>query len=284
MRKITEAEIASFDEHGYVICRGVLAEDELEHCRSESYRLIDEILGGGLPDMRCSRGPEGVPYYLNYLHANANSFSLRLLAHPFVGDALNRMVGPDFVPCWESLVFKLPSSGSSVPWHRDDKSVDGDERVFNIDFYFDKSNSGNGGLWVVPGSHLLPAEEANALIERGRRDFKLPGAIPTEVEPGDVILHHVKVLHGSEVKESDELRRVVYFDSRAASRNRKYRWFAEDVMRERCRMYQFALYQRRVAPYESDDETFAYLPPSDMPGWEWGEPVDLLGERAPWDG
>ncbi|MDA1193358.1 MAG: phytanoyl-CoA dioxygenase family protein, partial [Candidatus Poribacteria bacterium] len=118
MRKITNDEIQFFDDNGFVICRGVLNSDELQNYRDESARLIDRIMKGGTrEDEMCGRGPEGVPYYLNYLHSQTNDFSLRLLAHPFVGDLLTRMVGPDFIPCYESLVFKLPGNGSSVHWH-----------------------------------------------------------------------------------------------------------------------------------------------------------------------
>ena len=143
MRKITGQEISFFDINGYVICKDVLHDEELEHFRSESACLIDEILAGGAADGKCTRGPEGVPYYLTYLHANPNDFSLRLLAHPFIGDLLTRMVGPDFIPCFEALVFKLPGNGSSVPWHRDGSPVEGNERIFNIDIYPDKSTVEN---------------------------------------------------------------------------------------------------------------------------------------------
>lgn len=275
MRLITDDEIAFFDENGYAICRGVLAADELAHVRAETARLIDEILAGGPADARTLRGPEGVPYYLTYLHAHPNTFSLRLLAHPFVGDALRRMVGADFVPLWESLVFKLPGNGSSVPWHRDDRSVDhGDERVFNIDIYPDRSTVENSCVWVIPGSHRWSPEEADAWIARGRRRFELPGAVPAEVEPGDVLLHHVKVLHGSDVNPSESLRRVIYFDSRAASWNAKYGWFPPTVLERRCRMYQAALHERAANPYASDDARFDYAPPPGLPLWRPGDPVE----------
>lgn len=279
MRKISDDEIGFFDQNGYVICRGVLHQDELENFRSESRRLIDEILGGGPAGAMCNRGPEGIPYYLNYLHAHPNSFSLRLLAHPFVGDLLTRMVGPDFIPCYESLVFKLPGHGSSVPWHRDGNSGIGSERVFNIDIYPDRSTVENSCVWVVPGSHLWEQERAMEMVERGRRDFDLPEAVPAEMEPGDVLLHHVKVLHGSQENHSSDLRRVVYFDNRAASWNRKYGWFPPELISKRCRLYQFALHERRTNPYPSDDETFDYIPPEGLPRWSPGEPVDLHSPR-----
>ncbi len=279
MRKITDDEIDFFDANGYVICKDVLHADELAHVQDETARLIDEIVAGGPADKKCARGPEGIPYYLNYLHANPNSFSLRLLAHPFVGDLLTRMVGKDFIPLYESLVFKLPGKGSSVPWHRDDHSITGTERVFNIDIYPDVSNVANSCVWVVPGSHLWEKQQAMEWIARGRQDFALPGAVPAEVEPGDVLLHHVKVLHGSTVNQSKTLRRVIYFDDRAVGWNQKYGWFPDETLEKRCLMYQAALHERKTNPYPSDDETFAYVVPEGMPVWHPGDPVDLLAER-----
>ncbi len=275
MRRITEEEIRFFDENGYVICRNVLAPDELENYRRESARLIDEVLSGGPADKMCGRGPEGIPYYLNYLHANPNDFSVRLLGHPFIGDLLTRMVGPDFVPCFESLVFKLPENGSSVPWHRDGKSDFDRERIFNIDIYADRSTVNNACVWVVPGSHLWEQERADEVIRRGREKFELPEAVPAEVEPGDVLLHHTKVLHGSDINRSSDLRRVVYFDYRANSWNQRYGWFPQNFMDRRCQLFQYALYQRKTNPYPSDDETLEYTPPSGLPAWNPGDPIDL---------
>jgi phytanoyl-CoA hydroxylase len=279
MRKITDAEIQFFDENGYVICRNVLHADELENFRAESARLIDEIVSGGPADRMCNRGPEGIPYYLTYLHANPNSFSVRLLAHPFIGDLLTRMVGSDFIPLYESLVFKLPGNGSSVPWHRDGNAPQGNERIFNIDIYPDRSTVENSCVWVIPGSHMWERERAQAAAAEGREKFDLPNAVPAEVEPGDVLLHHTKVLHGSTVNKSSDLRRVVYFDNRAVNWNEKYGWFKPQVLETRCRMYQYALHERRQNPYPTDDETFAYSPPPGMPIWKPGDPVDLYGKK-----
>ncbi|MBI4531129.1 MAG: phytanoyl-CoA dioxygenase family protein [Candidatus Latescibacteria bacterium] len=284
MRKITDDEIRFFDENGYVVCRNVLQEDELANFRTESARLIDEILSGGPADTMCMRGPEGIPYYLTYLHANPNDFSLRLLAHPFIGDLLTRMVGPDFVPLWESLVFKLPGKGSSVPWHRDGNPAEGNERIFNIDIYPDTSTVENSCVWVVPGSHLWEQERAMAMVRRGREHFDLPDAVPAEMEPGDVLLHHVKVLHGSTMNMSNELRRVVYFDNRAVNWNKKYGWFVDEVIEKRCRLYQYALYLRKTDPYTSDDEVFDYTVPEGLPTWNPGDPIDLHAARVTPDG
>ena len=105
MQKITDNEIQFFNENGYLILKQVIQQDELAVIQGESQRLIDEILAGGPADEWCNRGPEGIPYYLTYLHSHPNEFSMRLLGHPFIGDLLHRIIGPDFIPCYESLVF-----------------------------------------------------------------------------------------------------------------------------------------------------------------------------------
>jgi len=284
MRRITDEEIRFFDENGFVICKNVLHADELENFRKESQRLIERVLAGGTQEDRmCLRGPEGIPYYLTYLHYQPNDFSLRLLAHPFIGDLLTRMVGPDFIPCYESLVFKLPGNGSSVPGHRDGNPSPGMERIFNIDIYPDESTVENSCVWCVPGSHLWEPQKAAEWIRRGREDFySLKGAVPAELEPGDVLLHHVKVLHGSTVNKSTTLRRVVYFDNRAVRWNEQYHWFSRETLEKRARLYQYALYLRKTNPYPSDDETFDYQIPEGFPVWQPGEPVDLMCERKEW--
>jgi phytanoyl-CoA hydroxylase len=275
MRKITDQEIDFFDQNGYVICKDVLHDEELHNFQAESSRLIEEILAGGPADALCTRGPEGIPYYLTYLHSNPNDFSLRLLAHPFIGDLLTRMVGPDFIPCYEALVFKLPGNGSSVPWHRDGNPEEGNERIFNIDIYPDTSTVDNSCVWVVPGSHMWSPEKANEMVARGREHFDLPEAVPAEVGPGDILLHNTWVLHGSTINHSDSLRRVVYFDNRSVSWNQKYRWFDDSVIRGRSQIYQHALHKRSQNPYRLDDETFSFDVPDGMPVWMPGDVIDL---------
>ncbi len=82
------------------------------------------------------------------------------------------------------------------------------------------------------------------------------------------------------VKLSTQLRRVVYFDNRAASWNDTYRWFDRSVIEKRCRLYQYALHERKNKPYPSDDETFNYQVPAGLPVWNPGDPIDLHAPRT----
>jgi len=287
MRRITDEEIDFFHANGYVICRSVFHADEMTNVREETTRLIEEILTGGPAKDWSVEGPEGVPFELEYLHMHPNTFSMRLLAHPFIGDLLTRIVGPDFIPSYETLVFKLKNNGSSVPWHRDSMVTNDDDPLFQIDIYPDKSTIENSCVWVIPKSHRWEKDEAIEWMERekkewrarGKTDFGVPGAIPAEVEPGDVMLHNSKVIHGSPENKSGKQRRVVYFDNRSVSLNEKYEWWPHELMEKRCLLYQAALHERRTNPYPSDDECFDYSLPDGLPAWAPGAPVDLHCSR-----
>lgn len=264
MRKITDDEIRFYDENGYVILRGVLQPDELANLQAESRRLMDEIASGGPADQWCNRGPEGIPYYLTYLHSHPNSASLRLLAHPTILDLAKRMVGDDFVPTFESLVFKLPGNGSSVPWHRDanfDRSTG--HRIFNTDIYLDDSVEENGVVWVVPGSVHWSREKIAEYL--ALPTFEKPGMVAATMNPGDILLHDIMVLHGSDINHSDKLRRVIYYEFRSARQILSTKSWNEEWISARLKLLQHALHERKTHPYASDDEQFPYTLPAEWP-------------------
>ncbi len=274
MKKITEEQVAFFDKNGYVILKGVIAPDELTNLQSETQRLIDEILAGGPAASSCNRGPEGVPYYLTYLHSHPNDASERLLAHPTIVDLAARMVGTDCVPTYEALVFKLPGNGSSVPWHRDaefDRSTG--HKIFNVDIYLDHSTKQNGVVWVVPESvHWSKAKIQEYLAIPS---FEKPGMVAAEVEPGDILLHDIMVLHGSDINRQQSLRRVIYYEFRSARQILESGKWDRDWITARLKLLQSALHERKVNPYSSDTELATYDLPAELPtGYNPGAQVE----------
>ena len=77
----------------------------------------------------------------------------------------------------------------------------------------EESKIGGGALRVVPGSQRK-IQDACAVAEQ--HGWDLPNVIQVELEPGDVLLHDVMVLHGSERTLGQAMRRTVYYEFRAA--------------------------------------------------------------------
>jgi hypothetical protein len=151
-------------------------------------------------------------FRVDYVHNKGQRASLELLGSPQVLGVAESMCGPNFVPTYESMVFKQEGDGEAIKWHQD--AVHPRRyRIFNYDLYLDDSRSGAGALWVVPKSQTQKHDVCWIADEYG---WGVPGAVEVEMEAGDVLLHDVMVVHGSPHTEGNRLRRTIYYEFRAA--------------------------------------------------------------------
>ncbi len=225
----TDADLDAFRRDGVLVLRGVVGADELARLRAETGQIVDGALSrvghdtvveaADADDIWFRRGPDGsvVPFRQEYVVARSEAVR-SLLGHPLLARTVLRLQGHDATPTWDSMVFKAAGAGAVVPWHRDDERQP-DERaapIFNVDIYLDESDETNA-LWAVPGSHHWPRDRADADVRRRNSgtDFVSDGAVLVPMQPGDVLLHDIGVLHGSPSSRSP-LRRVVYFEFRSA--------------------------------------------------------------------
>lgn len=125
------------------------------------------------------------------------------------------ILGPD-VLCWSSLFFaKDGPSDAYVAWHQDAtywglSSAD----VVTAWLAFTPSTRENGCLRVVPGSHLTDVrhragEGAANMLSRNQEieaHVDEEDAVDIVLAPGEMSIHHVKIVHGSEPNRSDRPR------------------------------------------------------------------------------
>ena len=208
---LTAEEIAHFDEHGYVILRNRISGSLLEKLQRASVRWIadghaleNESDGDG--DYNFATRPSGrVLFRINYLHNKGEAASLELLGSPEMLGIAESLAGPSFVPTYESLVFKNTGDGAPIDWHQDAVHPR-NFRIFNVDVYLDESRKGSGSLRVAPGSHKQIVDVCQLQEEYG---WDAPGVVQTELNPGDVLVHDVMLVHGSEATLANKLRRTI---------------------------------------------------------------------------
>ena len=131
-------------------------------------------------------------------------------------DAIADLYGADLL-CWTTNFFiKEANTPSFVSWHQD-STYWGLSRpdVVTAWVALTPSNASNGAMAFIPGTHTadqIPHRDTfakNNLLTRGQEvavDVDATKAVTIELEPGEMSLHHVRLVHGSPANPSNDRR------------------------------------------------------------------------------
>jgi ectoine hydroxylase-related dioxygenase (phytanoyl-CoA dioxygenase family) len=217
---LSDEQIQFFDDNGYLILRDLIPKQLLNDLRAAGDVWIEDGWKHDAADDEMARdfvfawrGDEKrVMFRVNYVHNKGQAASLQLLGCPQVLAVAESLCGPNFVPTYESMVFKAEGDGEAIPWHQDAVHPARKHRIFNLDVYLDHSKVGAGALRVIPGTQKIK-QDICALTDAYGWDH--PHAIDVEMAPGDVLLHNVMVVHGSDRTLGNALRRTIYYEFRS---------------------------------------------------------------------
>lgn len=219
---LTRDEVDFYDRFGYLVLRQRIPSGLIEDLRQATHRWIERgIEQHQRPDDQGSHGADyrfarrdghDVMFRVDYVHSKGDAVSLELLGCPQMLGIAESLAGRNFVPTYESLVFKQTGDGAPINWHQD--AVHRRRyRIFNVDVYLDPSRAGAGALRIIPGSQNEPADICT--LEDGS-GWDVPAAIEVEMEPGDVLVHDTMIVHGSPATKGNNLRRTLYYEFRSA--------------------------------------------------------------------
>jgi chlorinating enzyme len=203
MKLLTQAQVEQYRTDGVIPKVRVMSRADAEAIRKE-LEDYERRSGGTL------RG--------NYRHKAHLLFSwlADLVRHEKILDAVEDLYGPDLL-CWTTNFFiKEPRNPAFVSWHQDAtywglSSPD----VVTAWIALSPSTIANGAMGVIPGSHRmaqLPHQDTfdqNNLLTRGQEiavDVDRSKALYLELEPGEMSLHHVLLVHGSAPNPTDDRR------------------------------------------------------------------------------
>ena len=191
---LSKAEIERYWEEGFVFPIRVMAKDEASAYRRQLERF-EASIGGPL------RGDLRHKSHLLFTWLAA------LVRHSRILDAVEDLYGPDLL-CWSSNFFiKEREHPAYVSWHQDSTYWGlSKPDVVTAWVAFTSADEGNGAMRVIPGSHKLdqiPHRDTFAkdnLLTRGQEiavDVDESRAVTIVLEPGEMSLHHVRLVHGS---------------------------------------------------------------------------------------
>lgn len=225
---LTPEQIQFFDENGYLVLRRRVQGKLLERLQQAGAAWIEQAKAAegqenagpakdpnqADTDYAFAKRPGGrtVPFRVNYLHNKGESASLETIGSPEILAIAESLCGKNFVPTYESMVFKMAGDGEIIPWHQDAVFQERKYRIFNIDIYLDKAGPATGALRVMPRTQTAIHDVCR--LNDGTYDWANGPHEIVDMEPGDVLVHDDMVVHGSPRTLDAPLRRVVYFEFR----------------------------------------------------------------------
>ena len=160
----------------------------------------------------------GGPLQGNWRHKTHLLFTWadELVHHPKILDAVEDLIGPDIL-CWTTNFFiKEASNPGFVSWHQDSTywGLDPDDVVTAWVALTDATPE-NGYMQFIPGSHRidqLPHVDTfhkDNLLSRGQEiavEVDKAKAVGIPLKAGEMSLHHIKLVHGSEPNRTNDRR------------------------------------------------------------------------------
>jgi hypothetical protein len=208
---LSPGEIERYRDSGIVVPRYRLPTERIDALRATLDRLIAEN-PAVRPERLISVHIEGE----NGEGVRGSRDFLALARDPGILDLVAQLIGPDII-LWGCQIFCKPGGdGMEVPWHQDGHYWPiRPLATCTVWVALDASTVANGCLRVIPGSH-----RGKALYEHMREDrddvvlnqavkpgaFDPGTALDIELAPGEMSLHDVHLIHGSNANRSPQRR------------------------------------------------------------------------------
>ena len=196
---LTKAEVERYNRDGYLFPFDVLTPAEVADARRK-LEAMEAKLGGPLPRSLIAMPNIYAP------------FVDEIIRSPKILDRVESLLGPDIL-CWEcAFLTKEPHAKSFFSWHQDAKYWGLEPyEVLTAWVALSPATKESGCMSVMTGSHigeLSPHKDTfgkDNMLSRGQEiaaKVDENEAIDVVLQPGEMSLHHVLLVHGSGVNKA----------------------------------------------------------------------------------
>ncbi|MBH67252.1 MAG: hypothetical protein CMM58_02755 [Rhodospirillaceae bacterium] len=217
--KLSDKEIKTFWEEGFLLNDGFLEVQEIEHLK-ECYMMTVARLAqeGALDNVQSGddSDDEYQVYQIRTAHLQHPIFRM-LINDSRLLDIVECLIGPDIRLIHYQGIYKPAGTGGEVDWHQDNQyfNVEND-RTITFWLALDDATVENGCMWYLPGGHknILQHEQLWDTSEKKGFYFSISniddsGAVPAELPSGGLAIHHCRMPHRSLKNHTQKPRRGI---------------------------------------------------------------------------
>ena len=203
LKRLSAAEVDAFQRDGFYFPLRVMPESDAAECR----RKLEEYEASHQPIMKTAlrNKPHLVFTWINELIRDT-----RIL------DVVEDILGPNILVWGSNFFIKEPHDDAYISWHQDSTYWGlSHPDVMTTWIALSEVTPENGAMRMLPGSHLLdqlPHVDTFAehnLLTRGQEvqvDVDESKTVDVPLKPGEMSLHHVRIVHGSNPNPTDTRR------------------------------------------------------------------------------
>ena len=197
--RLSESQRKFYHEHGYLLgLPPVFTREAMAHINAE------------LPNLLAFLKPGESTNEMREWH-HASTYLYEIVMNPRILDLVEGILGLNFYVWGSHFFIKSPHSTGTVPWHQD--AYYWPLSPFNtvtVWVAFDDVDEGNGGMKLIPGSHLgglirhRTKNDADSIIqlELEQGTFDVDSAVQFRLKAGEISMHNDKAIHGSQANPS----------------------------------------------------------------------------------
>lgn len=210
--KITDREVQSYHDNGFVLVREMLDREETDLLSrtARQDRVLDQHSFGK------ADGEGGTVRLSLWNHPTDTIYGMIARSESVVGSA-EKLLGGEVYHYHSKMIMKDAKVGGAWAWHQDYGYWYQNGVLFPLltSAYIavDPATQENGCLQVIRGSHhlgriehTLTGEQAGADMGRVEEILKRLDLVHVEMEPGDTLFFHANLLHRSDQNRSDHPR------------------------------------------------------------------------------
>jgi phytanoyl-CoA hydroxylase len=227
--KLSSTKVAQYRDQGFVIVRGLLDPEEVETLKSRARAIVTgespkDLRRLIVRDVRVAKGKVKVddPEHGMWKLFDPDRFDEYFRAYPATSsilDVCESLIGPDLMAFLVMMIYKPPMMEEAVHHYHQDAlyfPFGPHDGVLGSWVALDRTDGDNGTLRVIPGSHkgeLHKHEKPEGDVNLGI--FGVPGyddhpnEVVVELEPGDGIFFHSRLLHKTGGNRTERHRRVM---------------------------------------------------------------------------
>lgn len=220
-------QVAAYRRDGYLVVESRIPLDVIARCHDEIARIREDARGltghTDRVDLEDSHRPDDPRIRRIKLPHTFSPVFDDLMRSDWILAPVRDLIGPNLRLQTSKLNMKSARYGAPVDWHQDWAFYPHtNDDILAVGVFLDDVGPENGPLMVMPGSHRGPVFDHHAngafagTMSLSKAGLDVKDAARAMAPAGSISIHHVRVVHGSDVNRSDRDRAVLFYEIASA--------------------------------------------------------------------